>query len=95
MQSPRHQSDIQVVYTHTSKPVCEQDVDTVLWNQGVHTDKLQHISQNNNEKIKRENVHTGRCGSTCRQKCCAKGSRKETKTQELMCRDITNVEHEM
>jgi hypothetical protein len=26
-------------YTHTSKPVCEQDVDTVLWNQRVRTDR--------------------------------------------------------
>ena len=26
-------------YTHIFKPVCEQDVDTVLWNQGIHTDR--------------------------------------------------------
>ena len=26
-------------YTYTSKPVCELEDDTVLWNQGVHTDR--------------------------------------------------------
>jgi hypothetical protein len=28
-------------------------------------------------------MHTDRCGNTCRQKCCAKGSGKEVKIQEL------------
>jgi len=70
-------------YTHTSKPVCEQDVDTVLWNQGVHTDrevtahKPDIITRNIKEKIcilgdvavpADRNMHTGRCGSTCGQK---------------------------
>ena len=40
-------------------------------------------------------MHTDRCGNTCRQKCCAKGSGKEVKIQELMCRDTANVEPEM
>jgi len=40
-------------------------------------------------------MHTGRCGNTCRQKCCAKGSGKEVKKQEFMYRDTTNVESEM
>ena len=40
-------------------------------------------------------MHTGRCCTACRQKCCAKGSRKEVKIQEFVYRDTTNVEHEM
>ena len=40
-------------------------------------------------------MHTDRCGNTCRQKCCAKGSGKEVKIQEFMYRDKTNVEPEM
>jgi hypothetical protein len=38
------------------------------------------------KKKKRENVHTDRCSNTRRQKCHAKGSRKETKIQEFMYR---------
>jgi len=40
-------------------------------------------------------MHTDRCGNTCRQKCCAKGSGKEVKIQEFMHTDTTNVEPEM
>ena len=40
-------------------------------------------------------MHTDRCGNTCRQKCCAKGSGKEVKIQEFMYRDTRNVEPEM
>ena len=40
-------------------------------------------------------MHTDRCGSTCRQKCCAKGSGKEVKIQDFMYRDKTNVEPEV
>ena len=40
-------------------------------------------------------MHTDRCGNTRRQKCCAKGSRKEVKIQEFVYRDTTNVEPEM
>ena len=40
-------------------------------------------------------MHTDRCGNTRRQKCCAKGSRKEVKIQQFMYSDATNVEHEM
>jgi len=40
-------------------------------------------------------MHTDRCGNTCRQKCCAKGSVKEVKIQEFMYRDTMNVELEM
>ena len=40
-------------------------------------------------------MHTDRCGKTCRQKCCAKGSGKEVKIREFMYRDTTNVEPEM
>jgi hypothetical protein len=40
-------------------------------------------------------MHTDRCGSTRRQKCCAKGKGKEFKIQKFMHRDTTNVEPEM
>jgi hypothetical protein len=40
-------------------------------------------------------MHTDRCGNTSGQEYHAKGSRKETKIQELMYRDTTNVKHEM
>jgi len=40
-------------------------------------------------------MNTDRCGNTCRQKFCAKGSGKEVKIQEFMYRDTTNVEREM
>ena len=36
-------------------------------------------------------MHTHRCGNTCRRKCCAKGSGKEVKIQELMHGDTANV----
>ena len=38
---------------------------------------------------------TDKCGNTCRQKCCAKGNRKEVKIQEFMYRDTANVKPEM
>jgi len=40
-------------------------------------------------------MHTDRCGNTCRQKCCAKGSGKEVKIQEFKYRHTMNVEPEM
>jgi hypothetical protein len=40
-------------------------------------------------------MYTDRCGNTCRQKCCAKGSGKEVKIQESVYRDTANVEPEM
>jgi hypothetical protein len=40
-------------------------------------------------------MHTDICGSTCRQKYCAKGSGKEVKIQEFMYTDSANVEPEM
>ena len=41
-------------------------------------------------------MHTDRCGNTRRQKCCAKGSRKEVKIQEfIIYRDTANVEPQM
>ena len=40
-------------------------------------------------------IITDRCGYTCRQNCCAKGSGKKVKIQEFMYRDTTNVEPEM
>jgi len=41
-------------------------------------------------KLKRENMHPDRCGNTCRQKCCAKGSGKEVNIQEL-CIEIRRM----
>ena len=40
-------------------------------------------------------MYTDRCGNTCRQKCCAKGSGKVFKIQEFRYRDTMNVEPEM
>jgi len=40
-------------------------------------------------------MHTDRCGNTCRQKCHAKGNRKEAKIQVFMYRDTMKVEPEM
>ena len=40
-------------------------------------------------------MHTDRCGNTCRQKCCEKGSGKDVKIQEIMYRGGANVEPEM
>ena len=84
-------------YTHMPKPLCEEGDVTVLWNQAVHTDRKVTVNRpdiiikNNKEK----KMHTNRCGNTCRQKCCAKGSGKEVKIQEFVYRDATNVEPEM
>ena len=40
-------------------------------------------------------MHTDRCGNTCRQKYCAKGSGKEVEIQEFRYRDTMNMEPEM
>jgi hypothetical protein len=65
-----------------------------LWNQAVHTDR--EVTANRPDILiknkKRENTHTDRCGNTRRQKCCATGSGKGVKIQELKYRDTTNVE---
>jgi hypothetical protein len=78
------------------KPVYKEGEITVLWNPTEHTDR--EVTANRPDIIiknkKRENMHTDRCGNTGRQKCCAKGSGKEVKTQEFMYRDTTNVEPE-
>jgi hypothetical protein len=42
-------------------------------------------------RTKKEKMRTVRCGNTSRQKYHAKGSRKETKIKEHMCRDTRNV----
>jgi hypothetical protein len=36
--------DRQMVHTHSPKPVCEHEDVKLLWNQGVHTEKLQQNS---------------------------------------------------
>ena len=40
-------------------------------------------------------MHTDRCGNTRKQECHAKGSRKEVKIQEFMCKDTMGEEPEM
>jgi hypothetical protein len=40
-------------------------------------------------------MHNDRCANTSGKKCHVIGSRKETKIQEFMYGDATNVEHEM
>jgi hypothetical protein len=39
MQSTGHQNDREMVHTHTPKPICEHENVTMLWNQGVNTDR--------------------------------------------------------
>jgi len=82
-----------MVHTHMPKLVYEEGDVTVLWNQAVHTDR--EVTANRPDIIIKNKMHTDRCDSTCRQKCCAKGSGKEVKIQEFVYRDTTNVEHEM
>jgi len=69
----------------------EGDV-TVLWNQAVHTDR--EVTANRPDIIiknkKRENMHTDRCGNTCRQKCCAKEAEKKFKYKSL-CIEIQQM----
>jgi hypothetical protein len=53
-------------HPYTPKPVCEHKGITVLWNQGIHTDR--EVTANRPDIIKnkkRENMHTDRCGNTC------------------------------
>jgi hypothetical protein len=63
----------------------------------VHTDR--EVTENIPDVIiknkNREDMHADRCGNTRRQKCRAKGNRKEVKIQEFRYRDTTNVEPEM
>jgi len=52
---------------------------------------LRHCNNNNNNNNNRTNMHTDRCGNTCRQKCCAKGSGKEVKIQEFVIQRMWNL----
>jgi len=75
------------------KPMYEQEV---LQNHAVYTDR--EVTANRPDiiiKNIKKNMHTDRCGNTCRQKCCAKGSGNEAKIQDFMYKDTTNVEPEM
>jgi hypothetical protein len=45
-------------YTHKPKPVYEQEVITVLWNQAVHTHREVTAKRPNIIKHNRENMHT-------------------------------------
>jgi len=78
-------------HTHMPKPVYEQEVITVLWNQAVDTD-TEFIAKRPDIVIKnkRENMYTHRCGNTHRQKCLAQGRGKEPKIKGLMYRDTMN-----
>ena len=73
-------------HTHTHTSVYEQEGVRVLWYQAELTDR--EVTANRTDiMIKnktRENMHTYRCGNTCRQKCCAKGRGREAKIQEFM-----------
>jgi hypothetical protein len=74
------------------KPVYEQEVFIVLWNQAVHTDReLTAKRPDIIIKNKRENMHTHRRGNTHRQKCLAQGRGKEVKIQDFMYRNATNM----
>jgi G:T-mismatch repair DNA endonuclease (very short patch repair protein) len=61
-------------HTHMPKPVHEQEVIRVLWNQAVQTD-TEFTAQRPDIVIKnkRENMYTHGCGNTHRQKCLAQG----------------------
>ena len=71
------------MHTQKTKPLCEHEDVTAVWNQRVHTDRK--VAANRPDIIiknkKRENIHTDRCGIMCGQGCHAKGSRKESKIQ--------------
>jgi hypothetical protein len=73
------------------KPVYEQEVITVLWNQAVYTDG--EVTAKRPDiiiKNKRENTHIHGCGNTHRQKCLAQGKGKEAKIQDFMYRNTMN-----
>ena len=77
-------------------PVYEQEDVRVVESSSTHRQRsYSKQARYNNLKQKRENMHTDRCGNTQRQKCPAKGSRKEATIQECMFRDTMNVEPEM
>jgi hypothetical protein len=82
--------------TNTHKPVCEEDI-TVLWNHGLPTDREAAASRPDIpiEYKRGKKIHVDRCGNARGKKYHANGSRKETKTQDFMYRDATNVVHEM
>jgi hypothetical protein len=82
-------------YTYMHKPMYEQEDVTVLWNHAVHTDR--EITANRPDiiiKTVKKKTHIDRCGNTCRQKCCAKGSGNKAKIQEFTYKDTMNVEPE-
>jgi hypothetical protein len=92
---PKNSNGRQIV-THMPKPVYEEGDVTVLWHQAVQTDR--QVTANRPDiilKNKKLDMHTDRSDSTCGEKCRAKGSKKETKIQQFMDRNTTNMEHEM
>jgi hypothetical protein len=86
------------MHTHTPKPIYEQVDVTVLWNQGVHTDREVTVNRSDiviKNKRDRTRILIDGAINTSGHNCHAKGSRKGTKIQEFMYRDTTNVEHDV
>ena len=67
------------------KPVYEEEDITVLWHRAIHTGR--EVRANRPDiiinKQERENMHTDRCGKTCRQKCRAKEAEMKLKYKTL------------
>jgi hypothetical protein len=63
-----------------------QETVTVSWNQAVHTDREVTAKRPDIIIKNRKNMHTDRCGNTCRQKWHIKERAKEAKIQEFMYR---------
>ena len=59
---------------------------SVVISGGAHREVMANRPDIAIKNKKRENIHTDRCSNTCGQKCHIKGSRKEAKIQEFVCR---------
>jgi len=75
------------------KPMYEQEEVSVVASCSTHREVTANRPDILIKDIKK-NMHTDRCGNTCRRKCCAKGSGNEAKTQEFTYQDTMNVEPE-
>ena len=78
------------------KPVCEEGDVTVLWNHGIHADRVvkankPHIIITN----KKEKTCTLKYTAKPAHKFLCKRKGKQVKRQEFIYRNTTNVEHEM
>ena len=95
IQSTMHRNNRKSARTHTHGSMWTWRCDCVLELRG-NTDR--EVMANTPDIIIKntsENTHTDRRANTCGQKWHAKGSRKETKTQQFMDWDTANVEHDM